>query len=334
MTTDVTNRRYRAAVPRLRLIGEPGQQTAHEVNYVTVHGYRRAYRMAGSGPVIVLLHGIGDSSGNWVELIDELSRDFTVIAPDMLGHGLSDKPRADYSVAAYANGLRDLLGVLGLTSATFIGHSLGGGVAMQFAYQFPALVDRLVIVDGGGAGREVTIVLRALSTPLAPPMLLPLRLPFARAEFRLLIGLARLSGLKIGVDAHEILRVMPGFDTAQGRSAFLRTLRAVVDWRGQVVTMLDRCYLAAGMPTQIIWGDRDGILPVDQAYRAHAAMPGSRLEIFEGAGHFPHRDDPERFLRIVREFIAATDASDWDQERWREQIRAGVTASVDRLPTG
>jgi pimeloyl-ACP methyl ester carboxylesterase len=102
-----------------------------------VHGYRRAFRLAGSGPPVVLVHGIGDSSGTWKPIISALARRHLVIAPDLLGHGSSDKPRADYSVAAYANGVRDLLGVLGVERATLIGHSLGGGVAMQFAYQFP-----------------------------------------------------------------------------------------------------------------------------------------------------------------------------------------------------
>lgn len=104
------------------------EQGEHDVplRHRVIHGYRRAYRMAGSGPAILLIHGIGDSSATWADLIPELARNHTVIAPDLLGHGASDKPRADYSVAAYANGIRDLLGVLGIERATLVGHSLGG----------------------------------------------------------------------------------------------------------------------------------------------------------------------------------------------------------------
>src|SRR4051794_34992005 len=114
-----------------------------------VHGYRRVYRIAGSGPPLLLIHGIGDSSATWRTVMPLLARRHLVIAPDLLGHGLSAKPRADYSVAAYANGLRDLLGVLDIDQVTLIGHSLGGGVAMQFAYQFPEKTQRLVLVAGG-----------------------------------------------------------------------------------------------------------------------------------------------------------------------------------------
>jgi pimeloyl-ACP methyl ester carboxylesterase len=306
-------------VVRLRVV----RQKAEDVQYVVVHGYRRAYRMAGTGPAVVLLHGIGDNSENWLDTIADLSRDHLVIAPDLLGHGKSDKPRADYSIAAYANGLRDLMTVLGIERATIVGHSLGGGVAMQFAYQFPERVERLVLVGAGGAGPEVSPLLRLLSTPFAPPVLLPLRVPFAELQVRVALRALQLSGTNLGVDAYELLRVMGSFAAADGRSAFLRTLRAVVDWRGQVVTMLDRCYLSVGFPVLIMWGERDAIIPVSHAYRAHAAMPGSRLEIFRGAGHFPHRHEPERFLRLIRDFVADTPPGEWKRSDWRVQLIRG-----------
>ncbi len=307
---------------------------ADEVRYAVIHGYRRAYRQAGAGPALVLLHGIGDSSASWSELIPTLAQDHLVIAPDLLGHGLSDKPRADYSIAAYANGLRDLLSVIGVERATIIGHSLGGGVAGQFAYQHPALVERLVLVSGGGAGREVSALLRLLSTPVAPEVLALLRLPFARVQVRALGALLRACGVDLGVDAPELLRVMDGFAGADGRAAFLRTLRAVVDWRGQVVSLLDRCYLAENVPTQIIWGDRDSVTPVSHAYRVHAAMPNSQLAVFEGAGHFPHRSDPVRFLNVVREFLATTEPARFNATAWRRQLRDGRSlAGLELYPT-
>ena len=132
----------------------------------TIHGYRRAFRIAGQGPVILLLHGIGDNSTTWSDVIPHLAKNHTVIAPDLLGHGRSDKPRADYSVAAYANGMRDLLVTLGIDRVTIVGHSLGGGVAMQFAYQFPQMVERLVLVSAGGITRDVHPLLRLASVPL------------------------------------------------------------------------------------------------------------------------------------------------------------------------
>ncbi|WP_406459390.1 alpha/beta hydrolase [Streptomyces sp. NBC_00876] len=304
--------------PLQSVTGEPVR-----LRYHTVHGYRRAYRIAGEGPAILLIHGIGGSSATWKNLIPELARNHTVIAPDLLGHGASDKPRADYSVAGYANGIRDLLGVLGIERATLIGHSLGGGVAMQFAYQFPERTDRLILVSAGGVGREVTPVLRAVSLPGADLLLSTLSLPGMRTQVGLLTRLMKLLDTDLGQDAAELLNVVDALPDATSRAAFISTLRSVVDWRGQLITMLDRCYLAAGMPTMLLWGTRDSVLPVRHAYRAHAAMPGSRLEIFDGAGHFPFHADPVRFCALIDDFISTTTPADWSPERWRVVLRKG-----------
>ena len=147
--------------PNLR----PVRELTPSLQFRTIHGYRRAFRVAGSGPAILLIHGIGDNSTTWSTVQPKLAQRFTVIAPDLLGHGKSDKPRADYSVAAYANGMRDLLSVLDIDRVTVVGHSLGGGVAMQFAYQFPQLVDRLILVGAGGVTKDVNIALRWASLP-------------------------------------------------------------------------------------------------------------------------------------------------------------------------
>ncbi|MGW1721676.1 alpha/beta fold hydrolase [Streptomyces sp. NPDC002306] len=308
-----------ARTARLRSVGD-GEL---ELHYRVVHGYRRAFRMTGEGPALVLVHGIGDSSATWAGLIPDLARTHTVIAPDLLGHGASDKPRADYSVAAYANGVRDLLTTLGIESATLVGHSLGGGVAMQFAYQFPERTERLILVSAGGVGREVNPVLRLVSLPGADLMLSSLRLPGMRLPLGLAVRLMRLLGTDLGRDAPDLLTLVDALPDGTSRNAFIRTLRAVVDWRGQVVTMLDRCYLTAGMPTMLLWGDRDSVVPVRHAYGAHEAMPGSRLEVFEGAGHFPFHSDPARFLALVKEFTRTTTPAHWSREHWRELLIDG-----------
>ncbi|GGJ50832.1 alpha/beta fold hydrolase [Streptomyces brasiliensis] len=305
-----------ARAARLRVVGA----SELALRYRVVHGYRRAFRMAGEGPALVLIHGIGDSSATWADVIPDLARTHTVIAPDLLGHGASDKPRADYSVAAYANGVRDLLTTLGIESATLVGHSLGGGVAMQFAYQFPDRTERLILVSVGGVGREVNPVLRLVSLPGADLLLAALRLPGARLQVGLWAHLMHLLDTDLGQDASELLTLVDALPDETSRNAFIRSLRAVVDWRGQVVTMLDRCYLTEGMPTMLLWGDRDSVVPVRHAYGAHEAMPGSRLEIFEGAGHFPFHTDPARFLALVEEFTSTTPPADWSRDRWRELL--------------
>jgi pimeloyl-ACP methyl ester carboxylesterase len=297
-----------------------------ELQYRTIHGYRRAFVHAGSGPALLLIHGIGDSSETWRELLPALAREYTVVAPDLLGHGRSDKPRADYSVAAYANGMRDLLTVLGLERATVVGHSLGGGVAMQFAYQYPERCERLVVVSSGGVSREVNPMLRLSSLPPAHLVLPLLSLPFARHLGRALFRTLEACGTNIGRDTEDLLRLFDALPDSISRHAFIRTLHAVVDWRGQVITMLDRCYLARGMPTLLIWGDRDGVIPYEHARIAHQAMPGSRLETFHGAGHFPHHSDGRRFLEVLNDFLRSTEAAAFSSDDWRGLLRQGRSA--------
>lgn len=304
--------------------------TEPRLEFRTLHGYRRAFRIAGDGPALLLIHGIGDNSATWNEVIPHLAENFTVIAPDLLGHGRSDKPRADYSVAAYANGMRDLLTVLGFDRATVVGHSLGGGVALQFAYQFPEMIERLILVAPGGVTKDVNPALRLAATPIANETLRLLQVPGALDVLAVLGQVADrlhrgpLKSLDLFHDAPDLVRVLRSLPDPTAREAFTRTLRAVVDWRGQVVTMLDRCYLTADLPVQIVWGDRDSVIPVSHAHLAHAALPHSRLEIFEGAGHFPYHDDPIRFLHVVERFIAGTKPMVFDRDRWRRTLANGV----------
>lgn len=294
-----------------------------QVQYRTIHGYRRAFVRAGSGPALLLIHGIGDSSDTWRDIIPELAKSYTVIAPDLLGHGRSAKPRADYSVAAYANAMRDLLSVLDIETATVVGHSLGGGVAMQFAYQYPDRCERLVLVSSGGVSREVNPMLRLAATPLGHPMLSLLRVPFAHFIGKLVGDALKALHTDLGQDADDWLRVFESVSDPTARNAFVFTIRAVVDFRGQVITMLDRCYLARGMPTLVIWGTRDAVIPFEHARIAHVAMPGSRLECFDGAGHFPHHADGARFIADLRDFITNTAPAAYSPQEWRELLRRG-----------
>jgi pimeloyl-ACP methyl ester carboxylesterase len=303
--------------PRLRLADPPLQ-------FIDVHGYRRAFRTAGNGPRLLLLHGFGDSSATWSGVLPLLSRRHTVIAPDLLGHGESDKPRAGYSIGAYACGMRDLLSVLDVERVTVLGHCLGGSIAMQFAYQFPERCERLVLVSSGGAGREVHPLLRMAAAPGADAALPLATTALLRTVIQLAEPVLRRAGRTgLGRDVSYLLGRYRSLTSATARAAFLRTLRAGVAMNGQVVTMLDRCYLAAGMPTFIIWGEHDRVIPVQHAATAHAALPGSRLMIFTGAGHFPHHDDPRGFAAAVDSFVAGTRPSHYDPARWRKLLREG-----------
>jgi pimeloyl-ACP methyl ester carboxylesterase len=294
-----------------------------------VHGYERAYRMAGRGPAVLFIHGIGDDSSTWLDVLASLTGEFTVIAPDLLGHGGSAKPRADYSVAAYACGMRDLLATLDIEKVSVVGHSLGGGVAMQFAYQFPQLCERLVLVGSGGISTEVHPLLRLAAAPGAGLLLPLIGSAPARLALRGFSDLLRATGgIGLGPDMDYVIAKYARLVESSSRQAFLRTLRSVVDWRGQVVNMLDRCYLTEGIPTMLVWGTRDHVVPSAHAVLAHQAMPSSRLEVFAGAGHFPHRSDPKRFLEILREFLGQTHPARHDVRRWRGLLRAGSRPAV------
>ena len=205
-----------------------------ELRFRTIHGYRRAYRIAGSGPAILLIHGVGDNSTAWQPVHAQLARRFTVVAPDLLGHGQSDKPRADYSVAAYANGMRDLLSVLDIERVTVVGHSLGGGVAMQFAYQFPQLVDRLILVGAGGVTKDVNIALRLASLPGGGEALALLRLPMVVPVLQIAGNLleAAIGSTGPGSDIPNALRILADLPEPTASAAFRRTLRAVVSRDG------------------------------------------------------------------------------------------------------
>jgi pimeloyl-ACP methyl ester carboxylesterase len=292
---------------------------------ITLHGHRVTYREAGTGsgkPVLLLLHGIAGSGQTWDAVLPWLGERFTVIAPDMLGHGGSSKPRGDYSLGAYASAVRDLLAALGHDTATVVGHSLGGGIAMQFAYQFPERLERLVLVSSGGLGREVSLLLRSVALPGAEwvlPVLAGARLDRAGG---MIAGVLDKVGLRPGSDLEEVARGFASLKDSGARHAFVHTVRSVIDTGGQRVDASDRLYLAAEVPTLLVWGERDRIIPAIHGREAQIKMPGSRLEILPGAGHFPHRDDPHRFVTLLSEFIAGTEPARVDIAQLRNRLLA------------
>jgi pimeloyl-ACP methyl ester carboxylesterase len=298
-----------------------------DVREVSLHGHRIVYHTAGSGPALLLLHGITSGSKTWKDVIPRLAENHTVIAPDLLGHGQSAKPLGDYSLGAYASGIRDLMALLGVDSATVVGHSLGGGVAMQFAYLFPDRVNRLVLVASGGLGREVNVFLRAAALPGSE-----LVLPYLCAQPVRTAGngvgslLARL-GIRPSTDVLEMWRGFSSLADDEARRAFIHTLRTIVDVGGQRVSATDRLYLARHMPSLIVWGAKDPVIPAEHGSAAAAAMPGSRFELFERAGHFPHRDEPRRFTNVLLDFLATTEPVHLPEEQWWATLREGSGAA-------
>jgi pimeloyl-ACP methyl ester carboxylesterase len=301
---------------------------------VVMHGQRVNFTIAGQGPPVVLIHGVAGRAAQWDQIVQLLAEHHTVVAPDLLGHGESAKPRGDYSLGAHASGIRDLLVGLNIAHASIVGHSLGGGIAMQFAYQFPERCERLVLVSSGGLGEEVHPMLRAATLPGSEyvlPVLAHPRLVGAAAMIPRALGQI---GLHTGPDLTEIARGYQSLSNAEARSAFIHTLRAVIDPTGQRVNASDRLYLASNMPTLIIWGRRDRIIPVAHAEPAHQGMPGSRLELFDDAGHFPQLDDPLRFARALESFFDETEPAQLDTGTMRKLVLdrdPEVAAVLERL---
>lgn len=301
--------------------------------FTELHGHRLAYRRAGKGPVVLLVHGIAGTSAVWHDVLPGLAQSYTVIAPDLPGHGESGKSAGDYSIGAMAAALRDLLLSFGKDRATLVGHSLGGGVAMQFSYLFPEFTERLVLISSGGLGRTVNPVLRSAALPGAELVSVGLGRA-ARAVGAAIRGLPFTPTLRTAPQLAELERSVVSLADAETRAAFHATLRAVVGPDGQRVFAGDRLYLAEVMPTLILWGERDRIIPVGHGRRAHAAMPASRLVVLEGVGHFPPLECPQDVLDAIVGFIAETEPARSDREQFRRLLRRGRPIEAEHAGAG
>lgn len=294
----------------------PAPSAQFEEWQIALHGRRAVYRIAGSGPPVVLIHGMLNSSSHWQSVALELARDHTVLAPDLIGHGDSAAPRGDYSLGAHAASIRDLMTAIGIDRATIVGHSLGGGVAMQFFYQFPQRVERLVLVSSGGLGHEVSPLLRTAALPGISALL------SLTIQPRLLAALTaagrRMRERKIGAGVHvqAVARALRPLENSDARHAFLNTLRSVIDVHGQRVSATDRLYLLESMPTMIVWGERDNTIPLAHGRSAHEAIPHSFFRTLPRAAHFPHLEDPEGLSLALREFIDETPPGRIEDADW------------------
>ena len=276
-----------------------------------LHAEPRLVEALADSPV-VLIHGMVNSSRHWERVALQIAERHTVIAPDLLGHGDSATPRGDYSLGAHAASIRDLLSAIGIERATIVGHSYGGGVAMQFFWQFPQRTERLALISSGGLGREVSPLLRTMALPGMSMVLA------AAAHPRVVRALAA-GGPQTRAVARA-LRPLSGRAGAGSREAFLQTLRSVIDLRGQRVSALDRLYLLESMPTLIAWGERDNTIPIAHGVAAHEAIPGSRFETLPKAAHFPHLEDPDGLANVLADFLETTQPARLGDQHWHDLV--------------
>ena len=301
---------------------------AHEVE---IHGHRAIYRTAGNGPAVLLIHGMVNSSRHWEAVALRLADSYRVLAPDLIGHGDSATPRGDYSLGAHAASIRDLLATIGVERATVVGHSLGGGVAMQFFYQFPQRTERLVLVSSGGLGHEVSPLLRAAALPGAALILRVAARPRLVAALDATGARLRARGRSVGIYVQAIARALRPLEQPASRRAFLQTLRSVIDVHGQRVSARDRLYLLGDMPTLVVWGKRDRTIPLEHGLAAAREIPRCRFETLPRAAHFPHLEDPEGLAAMLREFLVETEPASIDDADWGAVIAQRARRRLRRV---
>jgi pimeloyl-ACP methyl ester carboxylesterase len=310
-------------------------ETLGQYEEVTLHGHTVGFQAAGEGDEpIALLHGITSNAEAWRKVMPRLAERYTVVAPDLIGHGRSAKPRGDYSLGAYAAGVRDLLALLGFERATVVGHSFGGGIAMQFAYLFPEYTERLALIASGGLGREVHPLLRAATLPGSEWVL-----PLIAREWPVRAGgavsaVAAKIGIEAGPDLAEFARGYASLTEEGASDAFIHTMRSVIDHDGQRVSALDRLYLADQVPTLIVWGDSDPVIPVEHGRNAHRVVPNSRYVEIDGSGHWPMLDAPDRIVRELTDFMEETEPFEWSLEKVRDRLRRGPDAAPEAITAG
>jgi pimeloyl-ACP methyl ester carboxylesterase len=283
---------------------------------IELHGHRVIYRIAGDGPPVVLIHGMVNSSKHWERVALRLAERYTVVAPDLIGHGDSAAVRGDYSLGAHACSIRDLLTTIGIERATVVGHSLGGGIAMQFFYQFPQRVERLALISSGGLGHDVSPLLRGAALPGATAGIWLVANRRVRAAIERAGERMRALGRRNGVYLQAVGRAMRPLEQAASRRAFVHTLRGVIDVHGQRVSAVDRLYLLGELPTLIVWGERDNTIPMAHGLEAHRQIPNSRFVTLPKAAHFPNLEDPDGLSQALVDWLDETEPgliadSDW-----------------------
>ncbi len=276
-------------------------------------GARVHYRRAGEGEPILLLHGIAHSCRAWDRVVVPLAERYDVIALDMLGCGLSDKPDTDYSLGSQAVAVRFVLDELGLDSVIAVGHSLGGGVAMTLAYHYPERVGRLALVSSGGLGKELHPIFRMATLPWAPEYVMRgIFHPLARAPRNALTSMfTRATGDPFffnpeghRADMEELLETM---EQPAAQRAFLAMLRSASSVAGQAVSALDRLGLAS-FPILIVWGREDHVFPVQHAYRAAEVVPEAHVVVIDECGHFPQVEATSTFTHELLDWLGRTES--------------------------
>jgi pimeloyl-ACP methyl ester carboxylesterase len=260
----------------------------------------RYWTLGDKGSVAILLHGGGSTVEIWTYNIDALAQHHRVYAIDMVGAGLTDKPEAAYSLTYQAQFLKDFMDTLRIERASLIGSSMGGGVALQFSLLFPERVEKLVLVNSFGLGKEIAIALRLIAFPFVGTLSRPSRRGAALVLKHNVYDPTVIPDEWIELSYQKF--GLPGT-----KRAILNLIKANLNFFGvrkQVFSSLVDKIASIAQPTLVIWGQQDRILPVTHAQVAAKGLPNARLHIFDPCGHWPHVERPEEFNALVLEFLA------------------------------
>jgi pimeloyl-ACP methyl ester carboxylesterase len=250
---------------------------------------------------IVLLHGLSDSHLTWTRIAPALAAERRVMMPDFLGSGLSDRPDASYELQWHAGMIAAWLEQLGIREVDVVGHSYGGGVAQMLLLDERVRVRKLALLASGGLGRDVGFWLRLAALPGVVEWF---GQPFMSLGTRL-----TLRGLR-GVLPKEELGQLTAMNSIDGTArAFSRTVRDVIDWRGQRRTFFERAHELKHVPEiAVCWGDLDDIIPMKHGQDFAQSLQGAVFHRFEGVGHYLHHERPEALAQTLRAFMPAVPA--------------------------
>lgn len=270
--------------------------------YVKVGNINTRYWVAGDkGSPVILVHGLGGSIENWVKNIEPLAQRHQVYAPDLKGFGRTDKAPLLRKLDELMQFISDFMEVHQIGKASLVGNSLGGGLVLQFAVNYPQKIDKLVLVDNAGMGSDVIIDFKVVSIPFLGELL-------SKPTKKSTASLWRKIVFDSALVTDELVEITYQLATLPGASkALMATLRAGIGIRGQRATLTRPLLESAAklaVPTLVVWGQQDRIIPVAHAQIAVKTIPGARLQIYDRCGHMPQMEHPDEFNNLVLEFLA------------------------------
>jgi 4,5:9,10-diseco-3-hydroxy-5,9,17-trioxoandrosta-1(10),2-diene-4-oate hydrolase len=269
--------------------------------YVKVGKVNARYWQAGNkGSAVVLVHGLGGFVENWMHNVDALAKQHRVYAMDLVGFGRTDKPPVNdmYTLVQF---ISDFMDTLKIDKTTLVGNSLGGGLVLQFALQFPQKVEKLVLVDNAGMGRDVIVDFRVCSLPWLGELLIKPSLKGTEKLWKQIVHDQNLV-------TPELVKMCYGLGSLPGATkTLLSVLRSGINFggqRGKLTKTLIKDLGTIKAPTLVIWGRDDKIIPAAHAQVAVSKIAGAKLHIFDHCGHMPMFEYPDKFNKMVLDFLA------------------------------